>query len=111
MDAERDRDCSYVKELGIEDVVSFIGQIPNDEVRNYLQACDAFVFASKSETQGIVLAEAMASGLPVAAISACGVDDIVSDGCNGYLAKEDEKEFASCVAGCYPIRIIWRGLR
>lgn len=97
--AERAGIAAYVKELGIEDVVSFIGQIPNDEVRNYLQACDAFVFASKSETQGIVLAEAMASGLPVAAISACGVDDIVSDGCNGYLAKEDEKEFASCVAG------------
>ena len=70
--AERAGIAAYVKELGIEDVVSFIGQIPNDEVRNYLQACDAFVFASKSETQGIVLAEAMASGLP---------------------------EFASCVAG------------
>lgn len=97
--AEREELEAYVNELGIRDIVNFTGQIPNEEVRNYLQACDAFLFASKSETQGIVLTEAMASGLPVAAISACGVDDIVTDGYNGYLPKEDEKEFASCVAG------------
>ena len=57
-------------------------------MRDYLGACDAFLFSSKSETQGIVLAEAMAAGLPVTAVSACGVNDIVEDGKNGYLAKE-----------------------
>lgn len=55
------------------------------------------LFTSKSETQGIVLAEAMAAGLPVVAVSACGVNDIVNDRVNGYLTEEIEEAFAARV--------------
>lgn len=79
----------YAKSQGIGDTVIFAGAVPNEEVRDYLGASDLFVFASKSETQGIVLAEAMAAGLPVAAVRACGVNDIVTDGKNGRLVDED----------------------
>lgn len=95
--AERQRLECYAKELGIDEVVAFAGQVPNQEVKDYLFASDAFLFTSKSETQGIVLAEAMAARLPVVAVSACGVNDIVSDGVNGYLAREVEEEFAARV--------------
>ena len=47
-------------------------------MRHYLNAADAFLFASKSETQGIVLLEAMAAGCPVAAVRASGAVDVGS---------------------------------
>ncbi|MGF0033143.1 glycosyltransferase [Bariatricus sp. SGI.154] len=95
--AERQGLECYAKELGIADAVVFAGQVPNQEVKDYLFASDVFLFTSKSETQGIVLAEAMAARLPVVAVSACGVNDIVRDGENGYLAREAEEEFATRV--------------
>ena len=93
--AERPALELYAKELGIEGVVRFVGEVPNQKVKNYLFASDVFLFASQSETQGIVLAEAMAAGLPVAAVSACGVNDIVKDAKNGYLTAESEDIFAA----------------
>lgn len=95
--AERETLIRCACELQISDVVSFIGAVPNGEVKDYLFASDAFLFTSKSETQGIVLAEAMAAGLPVVAVSACGVNDIVNDRVNGYLTEEIEEAFAARV--------------
>ncbi len=77
------------KEMGIEDVVRFPGNIPNDQVNRYLQASDVFLFASKSETQGIVLAEAFAAACPIVAVDASGVEDIVENGVNGFKTTED----------------------
>ena len=83
--------------LGIQDMVTFMGNIPNDQVKDYLSASDAFLFASKSETQGIVLAEALAAGTPVVAVHATGTDDIIEDGVNGFLTEEREEEWAAKV--------------
>ena len=52
-------------------------------------AFDIFAFSSLSETQGLVLAEAMAAGAPVVALDACGVREVVRDGCNGFLLPAD----------------------
>jgi glycosyltransferase involved in cell wall biosynthesis len=52
-------------------------------------AMDLFAFASKSETQGMVLAEAMAAHLPVVALDASGVREVVNNNRNGYLLPED----------------------
>ncbi len=62
-------------------------------------AMDCFVFASQTETQGIVLAEAMAARLPVVALDGPGVREIVEDGKNGMLldAKTDPDRFAEVV--------------
>ena len=68
------------------------------ELRNLYHAMDVFAFASKSETQGIVLAEAMASGVPVVAMDAPGVREIVSDRINGRLIYEDNPDvFADAI--------------
>lgn len=62
-------------------------------------AMDAFAFASQSETQGLVLVEAMSAGVPVVGVDACGVRDVVEDGKNGkLLAREDEADFAAALA-------------
>ncbi len=84
--------------LGIRDMVTFAGNIPNEEVRDYLAAADLFLFASTSETQGIVLAEAFAAGTPVVAVRAVGTDDIIENGVNGFLTEEREEEWAARVA-------------
>lgn len=64
------------------------------ETRRYHQACDLFLFSSKSETQGIVLLEAMAAYLPVFAIRATGVSDVVVNGENGVLSSDSITEWA-----------------
>lgn len=92
---EKENLCRYAKKLGIEEEVCFLGNIENRQVKNYLNAADLFLYASKSETQGIVLAEAMAAGNPVVAVKAVGVDDIVKDGFNGYRTNEDAEEWAA----------------
>lgn len=83
--------------LGIQDMVTFAGNVPNGEVRDYLAAADIFLFASTSETQGIVLAEAFAAGTPVVAVRAVGTDDIIENGVNGFLTEEAETEWADRV--------------
>jgi glycosyltransferase involved in cell wall biosynthesis len=52
--------------------------------------CDAFVFASVTETLGLVVLEAMASGLPVIAVPAGGVRDHLRDGRNGLACREGD---------------------
>jgi glycosyltransferase involved in cell wall biosynthesis len=52
-------------------------------------AMDVFAFASKSETQGMVLTEAMAAGVPVVALDAPGVRDVVQDRHNGRLLDRE----------------------
>lgn len=94
---QRNKLESYVGALGLSDQVSFLGTIPQADIANYYEASDVFVFSSKSETQGIVLLEAMAAKLPVVAVKASGVDDIVIDHYNGVSTMEDEIEFADSI--------------
>lgn len=77
----------------IADNVEFVGQVENDQLSNYYRASDLFVFSSLSETQGIVLLEAMAQRCPVVAVNATGVRDIVVDGMNGYLSEQNKNQW------------------
>lgn len=86
------------EELLLSKQVVFVGNVDNGEVKNFQAACDAFLFTSKSETQGIVLLEAMAAGNPVVALDASGVRDIVTDGENGFLTDEDADGWAGRIA-------------
>ena len=79
------------KELGIEEEIVFVGKVPNEQLNCYLQACEAFLFTSKSETQGIVLAEAFAAGLPIVAVEASGEDaDVWTDKILEMLKQREE---------------------
>jgi glycosyltransferase involved in cell wall biosynthesis len=74
------------------------GHLEGQDLVDAYHAMDVFVFSSKSETQGMVLNEAMAAGVPVVALRATGVDDVVTDGRNGFLLdREDEEAFAQAL--------------
>lgn len=61
------------------------GILGRQQLVDCYHAMDVFAFASKTETQGIVLIEAMAAGVPVVALDASGVREVVHDGENGRL--------------------------
>jgi len=86
-----------VVELGLEKVVVFTGNLAPREVTRIYRAADLFVFASTSETQGMVLVEAMAGGCPVVAVRASGVHDVVKNGYNGIMVPESTGSWAAAV--------------
>ena len=73
------------KKLGLQKKVSFEGYVPEKLKPLYYSAANAFVIASTSETQAVVVAEAMACGTPVVGANSLAIPEIVSDGKNGYL--------------------------
>lgn len=76
-----------VHSLGIEKSVLFLGRILQPDLSEIYKTADVFVTASEIETQGIVLLEAAAIGLPIVAVDKNAVPDVVEDGKNGFLAK------------------------
>lgn len=85
------------QELGIQSRCQFTGAVPNTDIPTYLGAADLFVFASLTETQGLVTLEAMASGLPVVAVDASGTRDAVSSECS-LLTEADSQALARGMA-------------
>ncbi len=83
---------------GLGDRGTFAGTQTGQDLADLYAAMDVFVFASKSETQGMVLAEALAAGTPLVALDAPGAREVVVDGENGRLVnEEDEGAFAEAV--------------
>lgn len=83
--------------LGISERVTFVGEVPFDEVPAYLKSADFFGFASTTETQGLVTLEALAAQLPVVAIEASGTRDIVQHEKQGLLVAEDHLALAGAI--------------
>jgi len=84
-----------VLDLGIQRHVQFLGYLDRaTELNACYQAADLFVFASKSETQGLVLLEAMAQGTPVVALAELGTASILKEGQGARIASENEIDFA-----------------
>jgi glycosyltransferase involved in cell wall biosynthesis len=76
-----------------------VGTLEGQALIDAYHALDVFTFASCSETQGMVVAEAMAAGRPVVALDGPGVREVVRDGYNGRLVATDREEgFAAAVA-------------
>ena len=79
------------KNLGVNEKIIFPGVIKKNEIKNYFAMADIFVYASKSETQGMIISEAMFAGLPIVALDASGVRDLVLSGETGKLILENEQ--------------------
>ena len=86
------------KAQSLEQNVQFIGYLDrNTELNACYKSADIFVFASKSETQGLVLLEAMAQGTPVVAIAELGTASILIEGQGALISPENESEFVQKV--------------
>jgi glycosyltransferase involved in cell wall biosynthesis len=77
------------QQAGLGSRLHMVGVVQQQPLADTLHAMDVFAFASKSETQGMVLTEAMAAGLPVVALDAPGVREVVRDIVNGRQLHED----------------------
>jgi len=73
------------READLAGRVHLTGTLPRDEALALAAGSDLFAFASQTETQGLVLAEALSVGLPVVALDGPGVADTVRDGVDGML--------------------------
>ena len=89
--------AAMVRRLGIGDRVRFVGFIPRPEVDQYYEAADLFVFSSITETQGLVVQEAMAYGVPAVAVAGGGASAGIVEGVNGYTVRNDATAFAERV--------------
>jgi glycosyltransferase involved in cell wall biosynthesis len=79
----------------------FLGPKEGDDVVAFYSAIDVFAFASRSETQGLVVAEALASGVPVVALDASGVRDALRHcaSCVQLGADASPEAFAAALSG------------
>lgn len=82
-----------VIDLNLDDIIIFTGAVPPNKVVSYYTQSDIFVFASISETQGMVLLEAMAGHCPVVCINSSGVNDVVTNKYNGFKTNYDMNEW------------------
>lgn len=88
---------NLVQKNSLKKQIIFTGVLEQDEVKNYYAAADIFVYGSKSETQGMILTEAMYMGLPIVAVKAPGAQDMVGNFVTGILTKESKEEFSQAV--------------
>jgi len=83
-----------VTELGLENQVKITGFLEKELMSKFFGAADIFVFPSLTETQGLVICEALASELPVVAINAMGQKDLIKNNVNGFLVANRQVDFA-----------------
>jgi glycosyltransferase involved in cell wall biosynthesis len=84
--------------LGLERKIHFVGYLDrNRELLDCYRAADAFVFASRTETQGLVLLEAMALGVPVISTAVMGTKDVVGPRRGALVPDDNESDFADAM--------------
>lgn len=78
--------------------VHFFGRYThNKDFIDQLSLCDVFVFPSRTETFGLVILEALACGIPVAAHDVMGPRDIITEGVDGYLSDDLQTAAVKCL--------------
>jgi glycosyltransferase involved in cell wall biosynthesis len=83
-------------ELGLANNLLFVGYLDRESaLLDCYSAGDAFIFASRTETQGLVLLEAMALGVPVVSTAVMGTREVLRDGAGALVAEERVDDFAA----------------
>ncbi|MEX1112778.1 MAG: glycosyltransferase family 4 protein [Candidatus Andersenbacteria bacterium] len=80
------------EELGVSDLIRYVGLVPYDQLEKSYQYADIFVLTSLSEGMPSVILEAMGCGLPVIASDVGGNNEIVKEGENGFLIQGEDAE-------------------
>jgi len=87
-----------VARMGLSESTRFVGYLDrNTALLDCYSAADVFVFASRTETQGLVLLEAMAQGTPVVSTAELGTKFVLKPGCGAVVVQENKAEFAAAV--------------
>lgn len=89
--------AEMARSFGIGDRVRFWGYVDRASVDRYYAASDLFVFSSMTETQGLVVIEAMQHGLPAVVVQGGGASAAVENGLNGFIVRNDSAQFSDCV--------------
>ena len=84
----------FVLDQHIEHQVTFLGFLNRIELIKYYRAASVFVISSLTETQGLVILEAMLNDTPVVAVNAMGIPSTVTHGVDGFLTEKSDLEFA-----------------
>ncbi len=90
---EREALGQLATSMGVADKIIFTGTLSKEEIAKAYNSAHIFVFASVTETQGLVVGEAKAAGLPVVAVRAFGISEMVEDGQDGFLTDLDLQQF------------------
>lgn len=86
------------QELGLSANVMFIGYLDrHTELNSCYRSADIFIFSSRTETQGLVLLEAMAQGIPVVSTAELGTRDVLQEGLGVWIAQEELSDFSEKV--------------
>lgn len=85
-----------VHKLKLDDKVILVGKVPYEEMPNYYQLADIFVTASKTETQGLTVIEAMAAGITPVCIRDESFEDAIIDGLNGRFF-ENKRDYVKII--------------
>ena len=89
---------SLARHYGVADRVRFLGFVPDDDLPGLYRLADVFAIASQAELQSLATMAAMASGLPVVAVDAGALAELVHAGENGFLARPGRAgEVADCL--------------
>lgn len=83
---------SQASELGIGDIVTFVGEVPHQEVPIYLNKMDIYCAPSEQESFGVAVIEASACGVPVIVSNVGGLPEVVKDGETGYIVESKNPE-------------------
>ena len=84
--------ASTAKKLALSEKIRFLGFMRHEDLFREYSAADMFVFPSRRESFGLVLAEAMALGLPIVSTLSGAIPEVVQDGENGILVPPDNPE-------------------
>jgi len=95
--AEMKKMQMYAEELQVAPSVEFVGSVPFERVAVEMSRADLFVFTSTTETQGLVLLEAMAASLPQVIVNSPALHDFVRPGIDALSTPVDEVDFADAI--------------
>lgn len=85
----KDELIKIINQAGVGEQVFLLGLVERDQIKNYLNIADIFVYASLSETQGTIITEAMYGGLPIVALDGLGIRDLIKHRKTGILVKKN----------------------
>jgi glycosyltransferase involved in cell wall biosynthesis len=93
----KDRLQTIIEEKNLNDIIVLKGKVEQYDIPKYYLASDIFVYSSMSETQGMVILEAMTGGCPVVAVQSSGIEDVIIDNFNGFKTDNNITEWSDRV--------------